>query len=144
MDKPRGGRGHTAPYETKQMRVPTALENQVQELVSRYRHWISQAGYSSGIGANNPPSLLDKPVDKFKSQTDSSEVEALRSELEQLRSQLESTERDLLYEGSKLLSEQFRAAEILKQALTLKANSGGAIKEKIREALNIIDGPMVA
>lgn len=59
MDKPKGGRGHTAPYETKQMRVPTGLESQIQELVSRYRNWISEAG-TRIAGTNNPPSLLDK------------------------------------------------------------------------------------
>lgn len=77
MDKPRGGRGHTAPYETKQMRVPTGLESQVQELISRYRDWISEAG-TRIAGASNPPVLLDKssnisiqqPVDKLKDEVE--------------------------------------------------------------------------
>lgn len=64
MQKPKGGRGKTAPYETKQMRIPIALEPQIQELIARYREWISQSG-PSVVGMNNPPRLLDKPVDNF-------------------------------------------------------------------------------
>lgn len=64
MDKPKGGRGHAAPYETKQMRVPVGLEPQIQELISRYREWISKCR-SEVADANNPPRLLDKPVDNF-------------------------------------------------------------------------------
>lgn len=64
MNKPKGGRGKSAPYETKQMRVPVGLEPQIQELIARYREWISQSG-SSVVGTNNPPRLLDKPVDNF-------------------------------------------------------------------------------
>lgn len=65
MDKPRGGRGHTAPYDTKQMRVPVGLEPQIQELISRYREWISKSVSEGNANANNPPRLLDLPVDSF-------------------------------------------------------------------------------
>lgn len=63
-NKPKGGRGHAAPYETKQMRVPVGLEPQIQELIARYREWISSSG-SSIVGCDNPPRLLDKLVDSF-------------------------------------------------------------------------------
>ena len=65
MDKPKGGRGHTVPYETKQMRIPEAMEPQIQELIARYRSWITESGRQV-IGFNNPPRLLDKNVDKFQ------------------------------------------------------------------------------
>lgn len=93
MEKPKGGRGHVAPYETKQMRVPTGLESQIQELVSRYRNWISQAGYSAGIGTGNPPNLLDKAVDNFNELVEvKAELEALKEENAQLRSHLEKAQ----------------------------------------------------
>lgn len=99
MEKPKGGRGRTAPYETKQMRVPVGLEAQIQELVERYRSWISEAGYSAGIGTGNPPNLLDKPVDNFNQLQ--SQLEKLREENAQLRSQLEGKSPAANLEGAR-------------------------------------------
>ena len=88
MDKPKGGRAHKAPYETKQMRVPDALETQIQELVSRYRSWIAESpSRMSGIGVDNPPFLLDKPVDSF-SQSEQ-ELAELRAQLAEARNQID-------------------------------------------------------
>ncbi len=64
MEKPKGGRGQTAPYETKQMRVPTPMEPQIQELITRYRDWISESARQR-LGSSNPPKLLDKLADKL-------------------------------------------------------------------------------
>ncbi len=79
MDKPKGGRGRTAPYDTKQMRVPVGLESQIQELINRYRDWISEAGTRT-VAANNPPRLLDKLVDSFTQEP----VDKLVNEIENL------------------------------------------------------------
>lgn len=92
MDKPKGGRGHTAPYDTKQMRVPVGLEFQIQELINRYRNWISEAG-TRIAGANSPPLLLDKspngstpePVDKLIN-----EVENLKKLVDNLNTDIAS------------------------------------------------------
>lgn len=62
--KPVGGRGKTAPYDTKQMRVPIPLEPQVKELIERYYQWIDDSGHHI-FGASNPPKLLDKAVDNL-------------------------------------------------------------------------------
>lgn len=63
-------------------------------------------------------------------------------ELSKVRSQLQ-TEQKLHLNMSDLhhdcLSNGFKAAEILKEALPLKAGNGGAIKLKIKEALKLID-----
>jgi len=93
MDKPKGGRGHTAPYDTKQMRVPVGLEPQVQELINRYRDWISEADTQT-VGTNNPPRLLDKPVDSFIRKP----VDKLVSEVENLNKLVDklSQERNFL------------------------------------------------
>lgn len=64
-------------------------------------------------------------------------LEETQLELSRVRSQLQ-TEKALPLDMSNLhhdhdcLSDGFKAAEILKEALTLKPNAGGAIKEKIR------------
>lgn len=62
--QPKGGRGNTAPYETKQIRVPVPLESQIKELIGRYRQWLS-----GEVAADFPPRLLDlvpvKPIDKL-------------------------------------------------------------------------------
>lgn len=96
MDKPKGGRGVSAPYETKQMRVPEPLEPQIQELVSRYRDWISKSGRESGIGTGNPPCLLDKPVDSFGEQAElESKLKAAQEEISKLRLELADTKEKL-------------------------------------------------
>lgn len=63
-------------------------------------------------------------------------------ELSKVRSQLQTEQklhwnmRDLHHD---CISDGFKAAEILKEALPLKPNAGGAIKKKILEALKLID-----
>lgn len=185
MDKPKGGRGRTAPYETKQMRVPVGLEDQIQELIDRYRRWIPEP-QSVVVSTNNPPRLLDKAVDNFsdagrggteelshpklvdKYEAEIEElnllVDSFRDEVDQMRSQLSfqetlvaqvRQERDDLGEmlerslsQSSHLRQEFvalqetqelsqpcptssinpKAIALLKEALTLRANAGGAIK----------------
>lgn len=80
MDKPKGGRGHVAPYETKQMRVPVKLEPQIHELIDRFRNWIANS-CPGGIGLSEPPKLLDKAAEKLKV-----ECETLEQEVNQLHS----------------------------------------------------------
>lgn len=64
-----------------------------------------------------------------------SEVKQLRSQLEILKA-LESNSVELLKECH---SDAFKAARILKAALPLPPNKGGAIKTEIRKALELID-----
>lgn len=86
MDKPKGGRGYPAPYSTKQMRVPVGLEPQIQELITRYRNWISDAGV--GVqGSDNPPPLLDKAVDKLSAKAEVKPVDSF-VELEQMEAEI--------------------------------------------------------
>ncbi|MEP6582534.1 hypothetical protein NDI43_27555 [Microcoleus vaginatus GB2-A3] len=44
MNKPKGGRGNKAPYETKLMRVPEPLANQVESLCQRYQEFLAGGG----------------------------------------------------------------------------------------------------
>lgn len=37
MDKPKGGRGKKAPYETTHLRVPVPIKDRVEELIDVYR-----------------------------------------------------------------------------------------------------------
>lgn len=63
-------------------------------------------------------------------------------ELNQLRSQLEkikASEKDALDQLCDCHSDAFKAADILKSALKLKSNAGGAIKQEIKKALLLID-----
>lgn len=54
-DKPKGGRGLKAPYETKQMRVPEPLVAQVEMLCDRYREFLAVGG-----DPTDPPLYLEK------------------------------------------------------------------------------------
>jgi hypothetical protein len=65
MPKPKGGRGKSAPYSTRQVRIPEPIISQVDELVEHYQNYLEQGG-----DASNPPKLLayKKLVDKFEEQ----------------------------------------------------------------------------
>lgn len=70
------------------------------------------------------------------------EAERSSREVEELRLQLKKTkdaERDALEQVISCHSEAFRAASILKAALPLPSNKGGAIKKEIKKALKLID-----
>ncbi len=54
-DKPKGGRGKKAPYDTKQMRVPQPIAVQIEELCDRYQEFIAAGGDPA-----NPPFFLEK------------------------------------------------------------------------------------
>lgn len=130
MVRPKGGRGNLAPYETKLIRVPIPIEEQVQELISRYHHWMS---FLDGVPTSTPY-LLDKAVNDLKKRQDK-ELEQMRSQLE-ISSSLQKNSTELLFECH---SDAFKAADILKAALKLPANAGGKIKTEIRKALKLID-----
>ncbi|MEG4248661.1 hypothetical protein [Microcoleus sp. Pol10D4] len=56
-DKPKGGRGKKAPYNTKQMRVPQPLWTQVETLCDRYQEFIAAGGDPA-----NPPFFLERAI----------------------------------------------------------------------------------
>ena len=60
MPKPKGGRGQRARYQTKLMRVPVPLEQQVNELVERYQTYLASG---DELDAGSPPNLLDSQQD---------------------------------------------------------------------------------
>lgn len=107
MTKPKGGRGYKAPYETHQIRVPDPIAPQVHSLIERYQDYIAASG-----DAVHPPQLLD---------TSNKKTEA----------SIRKLERSLV----KLKSRKAEAIKILSDALGLKANAGGAIKQEIKKAL---------
>lgn len=58
-DKPKGGRGKKAPYDTKLMRVPKPIATQVEVLSSHYQEFIAAGG-----DPTNPPLFLPKKIKK--------------------------------------------------------------------------------
>ena len=72
----------------------------------------------------------------------SEQVEQLQKAYEQEREKVKQLEQMLKAEterANEYCSEELKASKILHEALKLKANSGGAIKNKIKEALSFID-----
>jgi hypothetical protein len=101
MNKPKGGRGHKAPYVTHQIRVPKPIVPQVETLINLYQDYRVAEG-----DLKEPPSFLvkHKPVDKFIDE-----------------------------------EKRLKVVEILKRALKLKPNAGGAIKKEIEKALLLLE-----
>lgn len=98
-------------------------------------------------GRGNASALVDDLVaaaknGKLKPSDSSDEVLTLRQEISELRSQLERWKQmDEIghAEHVQVLKDSLAAAKILNEALKLKPNAGGAIKEKIRQALALVD-----
>lgn len=40
MFKPKGGRGHVAPYQTTHLRVPLPIKDEVQKIIDNYRESV--------------------------------------------------------------------------------------------------------
>ncbi len=62
MAHTQGGRGHKAPYQTKNARVPVPMATQVSEIVNKYHEFVANGG-----DAENPPYFVseNKPVHSF-------------------------------------------------------------------------------
>lgn len=72
---------------------------------------------------------------KMSHSKEAQEITELKNEIEELQKLVAGERQDFL----EAVSDGFKAAKILHEALTLKPNAGGKIKEKIREALQFID-----
>jgi hypothetical protein len=71
MNKPIGGRGKKAPYETTHVRIPVDLKSQVEELVENYRNsGLAVAEKNSDNTINNLSinyhELVKIMIEKFK------------------------------------------------------------------------------
>jgi hypothetical protein len=65
MVKPVGGRGHTAPYKTMVVRIPIDLQEQVEEIVEKFRDDL-EMGITRVDPDNDKISKLSKIINKYK------------------------------------------------------------------------------
>jgi hypothetical protein len=65
MVKPVGGRGHTAPYKTRVVRIPVDLQERVEEMVEKFRDDL-EMGINSVDSDNDKISKLSRIIDKYK------------------------------------------------------------------------------
>lgn len=111
-DYSKGGRGRKAPYQTVHYRIPEPIKPTVELLADRYRQ-LSNAD------------LIDEANEL----------------LEEVQSTIIKNQAVSAKAGTKFNEDDLeQVVFILKEALKLKANAGGAIKERIREVIAIIDG----
>jgi hypothetical protein len=107
----KGGRGKKAPYKTVHYRIPQPIKPTVETIAERYRELVTA---ESSVEAEEmlervQTSIVGDVLDENKPDTKFTEAN-----LEQIVS-------------------------ILQEALTLKANAGGKIKDRIREALKLLE-----
>lgn len=91
-------------------------------------------------GCGNASDKVDELVTEarknpFPQQEKSEAIPELQEKVNQLEQQL----KDKSEYADKLLKDQLKAVDILKEALKLKANAGGAIKNQIKKAIGLID-----
>jgi hypothetical protein len=65
MVKPVGGRGHTAPYKTMVVRIPIDLQEQVEEIVEKFRDDL-EMGITRVDPDNDKISKLSRIINKYK------------------------------------------------------------------------------
>jgi hypothetical protein len=110
-DYSKGGRGKKAPYETVHYRIPQPIKPTVEMLAERYRKLVTT---ESSVKAEE---LLKRVHD------------SVANEL--------TTENKPGTKFTKVDLEQI--ITLLQDGLKLKANAGGKIKERIREALELLE-----
>lgn len=79
MNKPKGGRGHKAPYQVQMVRCPVPIKPEVEAVIARYRDRVAAGGSQLGKSPENAKPEIDvesvlKLVDRFVAeigQTDS-------------------------------------------------------------------------
>jgi hypothetical protein len=110
-DHSKGGRGKKAPYKTGHYRIPQPIKPTVELLADQYRELVS-------MGQDTEAQEMLERVQEVvaSSQTEASKLgtRLSKAELEQV-------------------------VDVLHEALKLKANAGGAIKDRIRQVLAILD-----
>ena len=110
----------------------SCVTNVVEALQAEVTQLLEQTEKTTHLNSAREQEIKDLKRDLEETQL---ELHLARSLLETSR-QLEKNHADLLCECH---SDAFKAADILKEALKLKANAGGAIKDKIRSAILLID-----
>ncbi|MDZ7970501.1 MAG: hypothetical protein RM368_37185 [Nostoc sp. DedSLP03] len=131
-DLAKGGRGKRAPYESTHYRLPVPLKPIAEEMAANYRQLVSE--YTDP----EDPALIAATLQAIapgggNQVEENQQVKELLEDYQQMQSQLEE-----LQQRVEKLKGVNQAIGILKNALTLRANSGGAIKEQIREALVLL------
>jgi predicted RNase H-like nuclease (RuvC/YqgF family) len=144
-----GGRGKRAPYKTTHYRMPVALKPIVEDMAAKYRELVDEYEADDPALVQAVISTLvsedfknTEEFSKISEQIQSLEIQLklAKKENKELTEQLASLEKSnyTLLEQLKKLKCAPQAISILENALLLKANAGGAIKEKIKEALYLI------
>lgn len=132
----REGSGRPSAWNNKKtvaVRVPECFSEQLLE----YAKQLDNGNASQVIVNVKNQNILQTEIQDLKR-----DLEETQLELQKTRSQLQklvASEQDALRLLATCHTEAFKAADILKAALKLKAGNGGAIKVQIKEALKLID-----
>jgi hypothetical protein len=107
----KGGRGKKAPYQTIHYRIPQPIKPVVESLAEHYRELVAAES--------------------------TAEAEEM---LERVQSNIVGSVSDENKPGTKFNEADLgQVISVLQEALTLKANAGGKIKDRIREALKLLE-----
>ncbi|VXD22402.1 hypothetical protein PL8927_750078 [Planktothrix serta PCC 8927] len=162
MVKPKGGRGKRADYNTVQVRCPEPIKSAVVNLINQWH--LGEVQQSEPVTeltelqaeiealkqANKNLNTTIEELRKRNKQLDNTlEINTLKAELTECKLNLNTsmeTIEQLNLNTSKCVTEQSNpntginkaARDILEDALTLKANAGGKIKDAIRQALTLL------
>lgn len=151
--KPKGGRGKRAEYRTVQVRCPEPIKQAVTELINRWH--LGETEQPEQSQDDSQLTELRAEIEQLKQlninlNTTINELRKQNQELDTENLKLHEKTGDLALEVDSLKAEvkgnkinpntsiSSDIVPILENALTLKPNAGGKIKEAIREALKLL------
>lgn len=141
VDTFKGGRGKRAPYQTEMRRIPSPLRRIVDRLSDEYKSLVHEyydpMDEELLVRVSCVISGLDKENAQLRSQLN--DMTAKAGDLYEKASSAENELNQLYSQPPLPASGSAEAISILKEGMRLKANSGGAIKRKIEQALALLN-----
>lgn len=155
LDTFKGGRGKKAPYATEMRRIPSPIKELVERLSSEYKSLVQEYYYpederllqrvSEILAGNFLDQIQELTAVRDELHSKNSKLEEENARLRSLMAELSITIKELIKKaeterqstsqpGSSMITDP-KAIMLLREALKLRANAGGAIKRKIEHAL---------
>ena len=75
MNKPKGGRGIQAPYETTHVRVPVPLKKEIENFIEQYREFVMNGTLEPNIEITDLYEIMNlSPKTRWQAETEAKKI----------------------------------------------------------------------